>query len=75
MRNCEKCGHELPVTISKDENNISFKTEDGAAFWVQKGAPENTAENGSLVFKFGTQVAYTLNREQVKVLFGWMKKR
>ncbi len=72
MRNCEKCGHELPVTTTKDEKNITFKTEDGAMFWVQKGGPESGSEEGTLEFKFGTQVGYRLNAEQSTTLLEWM---
>ncbi len=67
MRNCDKCGHELPVTTSKTDENICFKTEGGAAFMVDR-EPDNT-----LSFRFGTQIAYKLGPEQVTALFEWMK--
>lgn len=74
MNRCETCNQALPVTISKDEHHISFKTSAGTLLIVSAQPAPKRGKHKSVMFKVGTASAVELEPEQARALESWMTR-
>ena len=63
---CSSCKQELPVTMHRDAQSITFKTEEGMFFQCSR--------TRGLTFKGGTQVSFVLDADQAQAFQEWLVK-